>query len=276
MDTHVQNISRILSTAHTDSIWSIWRRPVLHFYSLRKLTVSTDIFVALSAIATVFQAKTGGTYMAGLWKEDFIRELTWSFAEGGRSRAASYIPSWSWASIDSSWIGHWDSSGDVDQSTELAELVEINAHPASTNPFGLVSYGLIKLQGMSMEALLSPTGNPVKYVIKIPSGQVGYLKLDTPPVPVAVILSDGTVERTVRRALPDEETGGLNDVVGVGDFTVWLVVLLSYRSGERSVLCALVLARMVSSPTEYQRIGRLHYLPERTLENMERRVFSIV
>ncbi len=141
---------------------------------------------------------------------------------------------------------------------------------------------------MSTQALIRPIGakrwrpwrrprDPLAYAIEIPGMEDIGMHMDTPLAPIVVRLPDGTEERTVRRALPDEGKEALVDRHGADKFTVWLVVLLSYDNGDASDgrFCALVLARTKSSPTEFQRVGCSHYLPIRS-ELMERREFSIV
>lgn len=74
-------------------------------YTARNLTIAQDKLPALSGLAQEFQRKTGFSYVAGLWKEDLFRGLTWemSRAEGAvvRRKPTVYCgPSWSWCSTD--------------------------------------------------------------------------------------------------------------------------------------------------------------------------------
>ena len=41
------------------------------------LTKEDDQFVAISALASRYQAATGDQYFAGLWRPDLERNLTW-------------------------------------------------------------------------------------------------------------------------------------------------------------------------------------------------------
>jgi hypothetical protein len=66
---------------------------------LRALNRREDIFPALSGVVNEVTKRTGFTYRAGIWLEDFHRGLTWVI-EGNSDRVGSYIaPSWSWPSI---------------------------------------------------------------------------------------------------------------------------------------------------------------------------------
>jgi hypothetical protein len=54
-----------------------WWTSVAVPYSNRILTKNTDIPVAVSALAARFQSRFNGTYLAGLWREDLVRDLLW-------------------------------------------------------------------------------------------------------------------------------------------------------------------------------------------------------
>lgn len=69
----------------------------------RNITYATDRLPALSAIAKNVATQTGFTYLAGLWKEDLLRGLTWTAYGADRTgnieahKSPSLTPSWSWA-----------------------------------------------------------------------------------------------------------------------------------------------------------------------------------
>jgi hypothetical protein len=88
-----------------------WRQLVEN-YTARHLTDDGDKLIAISALAKLLHSgvvKSKGeppTYLAGLWKEDLLRDLTWSVVQSKdhsypRKLAPQYrAPTWSWASID--------------------------------------------------------------------------------------------------------------------------------------------------------------------------------
>lgn len=105
-----------------DKRYQVWRA-LVEEYSNRCLSQATDKLVAVSGLAKTidYAHRDGGgapgTYLAGLWKGEFIYDLTWRViisdsecqALTGRERqsrntndrSSQYrAPSWSWASVD--------------------------------------------------------------------------------------------------------------------------------------------------------------------------------
>jgi hypothetical protein len=74
---------------------------ILKHYSKGRLTVESDKLTALSGVAKLFALESGKTYIAGLWKEDFLSQLLWEAASPSNKIGIYRVPSWSWAAIDS-------------------------------------------------------------------------------------------------------------------------------------------------------------------------------
>lgn len=211
---HVKNIEKMFSETDVDDLMTYWREHVLRQYSLRSLTEFSDKLVALSAVAAVFQAKTGGTYLAGLWSQDLLRQLTWHFQELGRV-LDFYAPSWSWVSVDNFWIGYWDSTCKMDNTEEVARVMEIDVRPATGNPFGPVAYGMIKLRGRYMPATLSSSNSErvLPYSITVPNNAFrahNVIYIDTL---LATQLNKANV-LSVRRAFANEATTHSSRLLG--------------------------------------------------------------
>lgn len=68
---------------------------------VRQLTFQTDILPCLSGIAAQMEASMMGRYLAGLWEEDLLLGLTWSYKELQTRMVPQQAPSWSWASLES-------------------------------------------------------------------------------------------------------------------------------------------------------------------------------
>ncbi|KAM0798532.1 heterokaryon incompatibility protein-domain-containing protein, partial [Usnea florida] len=66
---------------------------------VRQLTFKTDILPCLSGIAAQMEASMMGRYLAGLWEEDLLLGLTWSYEELQTRMVPQQAPSWSWASL---------------------------------------------------------------------------------------------------------------------------------------------------------------------------------
>ena len=138
-------------TEHKDFLQNVWS-PIVESYSKGGLTKFSDKCFALSGIADEAQSRFGGTYIAGLWRENFEVQLLW-YTHHSRNHvttAASYkrpttyvAPSWSWLSVD----------GPI--SLELREIshiflevinIEIELSN-SNNPFGTIESGRIQARG---------------------------------------------------------------------------------------------------------------------------------
>lgn len=152
----LENIQKVKSLAppYTDEskaamIGDYWRARILKPYSRRLLTKSTDKLVALTAVASRLQSEFGLTYLAGLWKDDLIKELLWRVDLHNAKHTpiyqeSFYAPTWSWVSVDApmSWRP-FGSHGSTEE--PLAQVLEAYTRPSTVNPFGPVCYGEIKL-----------------------------------------------------------------------------------------------------------------------------------
>lgn len=78
-----------------DSATLAWWYFQVSDYTMRQLTFKKDRFPAIAGLAKEFAHRTGYSYMAGIWAEDFQRGLLWrgEVAESDHS----LCPSWSWA-----------------------------------------------------------------------------------------------------------------------------------------------------------------------------------
>jgi Heterokaryon incompatibility protein (HET) len=146
-------------------------------YVARNLTYASDIFPALSGIASAFQARLqNDTYIAGLWKNDIVRGLLWCTYDPAFTRYAkpARAPSWSWASVFNADPGFeryanpqqtpfWSWTTEVGQRNEqeiqmmVSPRVEVlraetTLTRPSTGPFGEVEGGVLELSGPWMDA----------------------------------------------------------------------------------------------------------------------------
>ncbi|KAL1874521.1 hypothetical protein Daus18300_003540 [Diaporthe australafricana] len=188
-----------------------WKDEVLRPYSSRRLTKPTDKLVALSALASLFQARFKGNYLAGLWREDLLRELLWVTRASDKGRSeSSDAPSWSWASA--SMNGQWGPSFNDLRCPEipLAQVLEASTHPSTINKFGPVSRGVIKLSAITFPATVDLDNDDRLFVMPNADlkGIIDVVNLtcefDTPLAPSNVTLEDGTRERVLRRLKADE------------------------------------------------------------------------
>ncbi|ETN40031.1 uncharacterized protein HMPREF1541_04306 [Cyphellophora europaea CBS 101466] len=75
---------------------------IVERYTQCRLIKPSDMFIALSGIASNIRVQIQDTYLAGLWKSSFVEDLGWqsTIPAGGHRPEAYYAPSWSWAAID--------------------------------------------------------------------------------------------------------------------------------------------------------------------------------
>ena len=160
-------LSREKTKAENDKkkrdIWQYWRNLICTYSSL-DITYKTDVLPALSGLADQIAAITGGTYLAGMWKEDIHRELLWT-KEG--SPAAPHLdrvpPTWSWTSIQREGInqqGHMhfplENAATLNEDFTWDEtcflLLEARITVPGKNPYGQPSEGVLHVSGFLKQA----------------------------------------------------------------------------------------------------------------------------
>lgn len=117
-----------------------------------ELTFCSDKLVALSGLSTEKNSVWPDQHLAGLWKRSLLEDLIWSM------NRSTYLvepvpvwqpdfyraPSWSWASMEGRvFFSTHEGYG----STMQARIIETGTSTTSTNPFGSVSDGFIRIQG---------------------------------------------------------------------------------------------------------------------------------
>jgi hypothetical protein len=90
-----------LSSMESHLKWSrIWSK-IVEEYSCRNLKHASDKLPALSGLASKFGEATGFTYIAGLWKETLVYDLSWQCDQELREASSTWLgPSFSWVSIN--------------------------------------------------------------------------------------------------------------------------------------------------------------------------------
>jgi hypothetical protein len=121
-------------------------------YSAQVLTVESDRFPAIAALAREHAQNTGDQYVAGLWKRDLLRGLLWRVdqetpSEETQSRESNpyYVaPSWSWASTGYKVKFCWPPNATI-----LAEVLGWSVQEAGEDPYGRVTGGHLVVRGSS-------------------------------------------------------------------------------------------------------------------------------
>lgn len=140
--------SRINKLEGHAEIFTYWTNLVTA-YSELSLTKIVDRLPALSALAREFQAASSSEYLAGIWREDLHRGLTWYVEPWSKAEAVlpfmspnDYLaPSWSWAACRfgvsytlTSYRHHFQHDFDIMGATVV---------PTGLDPFGVLKGGYI-------------------------------------------------------------------------------------------------------------------------------------
>ena len=255
-----------METISPQDFVQLWSTRVVYPYCRRLLTQASDTPVAISALAARFHARFHGTYLAGLWKENLCKALLWFSKPPGRP-SSFFAPTWSWMSLQLPHEIDYDPtvmSNHVPEET-LVFNVQTEVTPSTSNPYGPVSSGTIRLAGIlisaSLEAGRSPE-NPwedakmstLRYNI---SSAISYV--DTPIVRLDARLMNGTEESTTKRAARQEENPGRA-------YPVTLLPISRYGWG----VTGLLLGRSVTCVGAYERIGMFDYLSGSTFDTMRK------
>jgi hypothetical protein len=152
-DAHFSDESRTLS----DISWQWVRRS----YSIRHLKLPEDRFRALGGIAEEFQRASGDTYMAGLWKSDFVGSLAW-FRDFNEVKDAPppppcSSPSWSWVPLGrpiSAFACDHDPDDPMNVQLQSWSLNLADKHA----PFGHILGGAVEILANIIQTTKLPTG----------------------------------------------------------------------------------------------------------------------
>lgn len=113
---------------------------IVEQYSSTKLTYDSDRLPALSGIAARQQQVTGGQYLAGMWRESLVAQLSWEVLRKKSRRPEWRAPTWSWASIDGE-VGHFE----LEDCNEYVRVVDAWTRPSGPDAFGAVADGELTL-----------------------------------------------------------------------------------------------------------------------------------
>ena len=163
---------RLLDQTSGERVEAVMRKwyALVEGYSRRQLTVKRDKLPAISGMAAEVARMNGrAPYAAGLWTNDMVRGLSW-FPDPVLRRVAKRgewpphqpddgIPSWSWAAFDGSitYYGEDFQAYHGRRAVRPPQQLHLETTPASRDPFGRVSGGVIGLSGWAVEASVSET-----------------------------------------------------------------------------------------------------------------------
>ena len=125
--------------------WYMMWQNLIQMYSTMSLTYPSDKLAAISGIAKMVQSVVHDEYVAGMWRENLVGQLTWRI-DGHTIRPSVYrAPSWSWTSVDGkvnfSWYRH-------DRDDMGAEIVDLHIEYATDDKTGQILGGWLDLKGI--------------------------------------------------------------------------------------------------------------------------------
>jgi hypothetical protein len=133
---------------------------LIQMYTSMSLTDPNDKLIALSGIAKARAARFGGTYVAGMWRQDLVHQLLWNTGDSTRKLHDNSIkprpevyraPSWSWASIDRQV---WSSSR-TDDDHILYHIDDVYLDHATQDTTGRILGGWIQLRASLKPACIA-------------------------------------------------------------------------------------------------------------------------
>ena len=129
--------------------WFVHWYLMVEFYTVRKLSRTSDKLPALSGLASQTQQHTGDQYLAGLWSSCLHYGLAWRVnTHSLSSRPKSYrAPSWSWASIDGPVRYMMESPVSLEKVLPAIDVLNAHIEPRGLDKLGEVAAGWIKLAG---------------------------------------------------------------------------------------------------------------------------------
>jgi hypothetical protein len=141
---------RPIESDHPTPAHGTWQRG-LRSYTHALLTNPGDKLIALSGIASEPASNLSNDYAASLWTAYMATELLrYVDHDTTTKRPAKYrAPSFFWASVHGAVIPGESQEGDI-----LVEVLNASAQVETSNPFGSVDNGSVRLRGTLKLALL--------------------------------------------------------------------------------------------------------------------------
>ena len=160
----------------------------LNTYTERSLTMERDIFPAIAGIAKRMQKLLGDEYVAGLWKRDIRKGLSWTCEQVRGTdeeilpkRPTAYrSPSWSWASVIHPIENFFSGQSETKcYENILVDIQNIQVKNVADDRFGQVLSGELHLYGHFLPAYIGDNVVLGRSELYIVSGVVNDQKIGT-------------------------------------------------------------------------------------------------
>ncbi|KAI3323462.1 HET-domain-containing protein [Xylariaceae sp. AK1471] len=259
----------VLRTSTAKDAFRKWHDTVGEF-SVRELTNAYDKLPALSGIARVIQDMTQSSYLGGVWKDNIVRDLNWSYAaflgediqSMPNSRLKQYrAPSFSWASVEHTGVafdeGYFLSRSVTTYGTwhPACVLISAGCTPTGQNPLGRVQDGFVILQGRITKATLRVETNELgEHYTIAPGNSAVRFTSDTRLEEFEAVNHEGFLEKSVRRSPFGSRSRSAKAGAPVFLFHLGSWHLSYDRAGRRNYL---VLGKSFADMSKYERLGHL-------------------
>ncbi|KAI9705771.1 MAG: hypothetical protein M1820_005019 [Bogoriella megaspora] len=152
-------LSRSLYSLQPHAAFGFWHEQVME-YSKRRLGYPKDKLPALAGIASKIQKLTGSEYVAGLWRQNLLKDMLWErhIFESLKWEATEVwrAPSFSWASVEGNIF--YGEAGSAHNATYVSDVLDVECTAKlESSPFGEVLDGFVRLSTPLIEATISST-----------------------------------------------------------------------------------------------------------------------
>ncbi|KAF4156778.1 hypothetical protein CNMCM6936_007088 [Aspergillus lentulus] len=253
------------SITDSQEAYKDWHEVVTEFTS-RVLTISSDKLPAISGIAQVVQDITKSRYIAGVWLDNLVADLSWQACMENDNIEANHTviplvnygaPTFSWASIEHrifyspGWV-----------SARSCTVLDADCKVAGQNLLGPIDSAHVTLRGLRLETTLEigpGLMDPDKKTYVVVHGS----KTLRPEADMALETfeftnENGVVERSVRRSPPGSSTKQAESGTPVFLFYIGYHCVGRLRKGgnrQRVDHAYLLLGKSPRDSTKYERIG---------------------
>ncbi|KAH6683453.1 heterokaryon incompatibility protein-domain-containing protein [Halenospora varia] len=125
-----------------------WWDKMLHSFFKREVSVHSDLLPAVAGVAAKIEERSGYTYKAGLWLEDFHRGLLWQSHGSVEKVENATAPSWSWASRKQPWHPRFLFL-DVYEEGHRAKILDHQVRTVSESPYSQVANSRLEMEGFA-------------------------------------------------------------------------------------------------------------------------------
>jgi hypothetical protein len=144
--------------------WSRTWSKIVEEYSCRNLKQAVDKLPALGGLASKFGSATGFTYIAGLWKETLMYDLSWQCDLGSRDASSTWLgPTFSWVSINGAANYRFARHSYSGTRNYHTEVIDVQYSTVGHGPYSRAAHGTSLIMcGYTVPAHLRTSSNDLQ------------------------------------------------------------------------------------------------------------------